>query len=142
MTILLSITTLTSLIALAFLFFYFDSKSKEYKRQILSLNNHIYKLKNRLPQNNITKFNLIIEYISPKPFKYGVILPFTNIYIAPLSNCPVINKVKEKMQIEILEEAEINNETWYFIDLKLTTNKNSKGWIKKSQMSMLIEDTP
>ncbi|MPQ44688.1 hypothetical protein GBZ86_13175 [Clostridium tarantellae] len=126
--------------SLAFLFLFYDSKIKEYKRQILSLNNYITSLKSKIPKNNITKLNLIIEYISPKPFKYAIILPFTNIYIAPIENSPIINKVREKLQIEILEEAELNNETWYFIDLKNKSNKNSKGWIKKTQISMLMDD--
>lgn len=124
----------------AYMFFFFDNKVKEFKRQILTLKNQLNKLKSASNKTSSTLKEIKITYNIPN-FKYGVTMPYTAVYLAPLDTAPLVNKIKEKLQVEILDEAFINNETWYYSYLGLSSNINSKGWIRKSQFSMFKENS-
>ena len=126
----------------AFVLYQCNIKITEYKRQILTLNNQLSKYKDTTykKSNNDSKKNLIINFNKPE-FKYGITLPYTSIFIAPSEESIAISKIKEKSQVKIIDEAEINNEIWYYSLLNTESKINCNGWIKKSQFSMLMEDT-
>lgn len=129
--------------ATGFMFIYFDSKIKEYKRNILTLNSQIYKLKTTYKQQKIdpkTHLKEISIYYKKSDFQYGVTHPYTNIYLAPLNDSFIINRIKDPLQVKIIDACEINKETWYFIDLEFNDGLNRKGWIKKSRFSMFINN--
>ena len=126
----------------AFVLYQCNIKITEYKRQILTLNNQLSKYKDTTykKSNNDSKKNLIINFNKPE-FRYGITLPYTSIFIAPSEESISISKIKEKSQVKIIDEAEINNEIWYYSLLNTESKINCNGWIKKSQFSMLMEDT-
>lgn len=128
--------------AVAFVLYQCNIKITEYKRQILTLNNQLSKYKDTTykKSNNDSKKNLIINFNKPE-FRYGITLPYTSIFIAPSEESISISKIKEKSQVKIIDEAEINNEIWYYSLLNTESKINCNGWIKKSQFSMLMEDT-
>ncbi len=128
--------------SVAFVLYQCNIKITEYKRQILTLNNQLSKYKNSIYKktNNDSKKNLIINFNKPE-FRYGITLPYTSIFIAPSEESISISKIKEKSQVKIIDEAEINNEIWYYSLLNTESKINCNGWIKKSQFSMLMEDT-
>lgn len=136
-----TLIVIASLSSAGFMFFYFDSKIKEYKRNVLALNNQILKVKSSIQTQtpiktqSIQQKEITISYTTPA-FKYGITLPYTAVYLAPTDQGFIVNKLKEKLQVELIEEAELEKETWYFVSLGLNTNINSKGWIRKSQFSM------
>lgn len=133
---------LICLCATGFMFFYFDSKIKESKRTILTLNNYINKLK-LSNKNQKTNNNSIIEeisiYYTNSPYQYGITLPNTKIFLAPINNSPIVNKLITPTQIKIIEQCEINKEIWYWSDLNINSTLNSKGWIKKEEISLFID---
>ncbi|MGG5460281.1 hypothetical protein [Clostridium sp. B9] len=133
---------LTALGATAFILYQCNIKVNEYKRQILTLNNQLSKYKNTTykKSNDVNKKNLIINYNKPE-FTYGIVLPYTSIFLAPSEESIAINRLKEKSQVKIIDEAELNNEIWYYSLLNTESKINCNGWIKKSQFSMLMEDT-
>ncbi|EOU1993197.1 hypothetical protein C4D46_13265 [Clostridium perfringens] len=133
---------LLSVCAVAFVLYQCNIKITEYKRQILTLNNQLSKYKDTTykKSNNDSKKNLIINFNKPE-FRYGITLPYTSIFIAPSEESIAISKIKEKSQVKIIDEAEINNEIWYYSLLNTESKINCNGWIKKSQFSMLMEDT-
>ncbi|NGT38448.1 hypothetical protein G6Y95_11595, partial [Clostridium perfringens] len=101
--------------AVAFVLYQCNIKITEYKRQILTLNNQLSKYKDTTykKSNNDSKKNLIINFNKPE-FRYGITLPYTSIFIAPSEESIAISKIKEKSQVKIIDEAEINNEIWYY----------------------------
>ena len=126
----------------AFVLYQCNIKITEYKRQILTLNNQLSKYKDTTykKSNNDSQKILIINFNKPE-FRYGITLPYTSIFIAPSEESIAISKIKEKSQVKIIDEAEINNEIWYYSLLNTESKINCNGWIKKSQFSMLMEDT-
>lgn len=129
--------------AVAFVLYQCNIKVTEYKRQILTLNNQLSKYKTTTYTHQSSKGNkktLIINFNQPE-FKYGITLPYTSIFIAPSSDSLAINRLNEKSHVKILDEAEINNEVWYYSLLNTESRINCNGWIKKTQFSMLMEDT-
>lgn len=135
-----TLLVLVCILGSAYMFIYFDSKIKVYKRQLLAANNQMSKTSSETlkPQSTIPK-EVQILYNDPT-YKYGITLPFTAVYLAPVANSYIVNKLKDKLQVEIIYEAEINKETWFFVSLGLDSNMNSKGWVRKSQLSMYIDD--
>ena len=126
-----------------FMFFYFDLKIKEYKRNILALNNQVYKLKTSCKKQQKVETNHLKEvsiHYRKSNFYYGITLAYTNVYLAPLNDSPIVNRIKDSIQVKIIYECELNKEIWYFIDLGLNTTVNCKGWIKKSQFSIFIDN--
>lgn len=123
-----------------FMFIYFDSKIKKYKRNILTLNNQIDKIKAPHKQSEIQNTNLreISIYYKTSEFEYAVTQPYTNVYLAPINNSLIVNRLKDAFKVKILDECEINKETWYFVELGLNSGLNNKGWIKKSRFSIFI----
>lgn len=136
------IIILIALGAVGFVLYQCNLKVTEYKRQILTLNNQLskYKATTYSKTSNGNKKNLIINFNQPE-FKYGITLQYTSIFIAPSTDSLVINRLKEKSQVKIVDEAEINNEVWYYCLLNTESKINCNGWIKKTQFSMLMEDT-
>lgn len=133
---------IASLISIIFVYYQCNTKITEYKRQILTLNNQLSKQKENYSNQNYKeqKKSIIINYNKPE-FKYGIVLPYTPILISPLEESLILAKTKEKAQVQILDEAEINKEIFYYSLLKTDSRINCNGWIKKSQFSMLMEDS-
>ena len=127
--------------AVGFIFYQCNIKVTEYKRQIFALNNQLSKYKG-IPFNKSEskiKKNLIINYTEPT-FKYGITLSHTILYLAPSEDSYTLNKLKEKSKVKIIDEAEVNNEVWYYSLINLDSKINCNGWIKKTQFSVLMED--
>ncbi|WP_300351163.1 hypothetical protein [Clostridium sp.] len=135
------IVILLAIGAVGFVFYQCNIKVIEYKRQILTLNNQLSKYKGVSHNKSEIKIkkNLIINYNEPE-FRYGVTLSHATIYLAPSDDSYPINKLKEKTQVKIIDEAEINNEIWYYSLLNTESKINCNGWIKKTQFSVLMED--
>lgn len=126
---------------IGFLLIYFDSKIKEYKRNILTLNNQICKLKRTCKKTKVdyeTPQKEISIYYKKPDFQYGITYPYTNVYLTPLNDSFIVNRIKDPLKVKITDECKINKETWYFIDLELTDGLNQKGWLKKSRFSTFI----
>lgn len=140
-----TIIVVACIVGCGYMFFYFDSKLKVYKRQLMAANNQVTKTQGKpssdtLKTQSTTPKEVQIVYNAPT-YKYGITLPYTAVYLAPVENSYIVNKLKDKLQVEILYEAEINKQTWFFISLGLDTNVNSKGWVRKAQVSMYIDDS-
>lgn len=132
---------LLALGSVGFVLYQCNIKVTEYKRQILTLNNQVSKYKGasyKKAENQIKK-NLIINFNKPE-FRYGVTLSYTTIYLAPSEDSYPLIKLKEKSQVKIIDEAEINNEVWYYSLLNTDSKINCNGWINKTQFSVLMED--
>lgn len=128
-------------------FLFFDNKCREYKRHILSLSNQIAKLKSSgatmsstLKTPAISNKNITVIYSTPT-YSYGITSPYTAVYLSPIEYSFIINKLRDKTMVILLDEAEIDKEIWYYVSLDINTNINSKGWIRKSQISMFTNDS-
>ncbi|GIM30582.1 hypothetical protein CPJCM30710_32480 [Clostridium polyendosporum] len=134
------IIILLLLLALACTYLYFDKKLTAIKHQLFFINKQYKALKNKYSAKYKSSPNVYVKYSIPS-CSSGVTQSNAILFLAPIATSPVINNINEKLQVTILDEAEINNEKWFFVSLPLSTNVNSKGWIKKTDFSLIFSNS-
>lgn len=128
------------ILAILIIVFYFNEKILNLRQQYISLNRQYVNLREKYFKEYGATNNVSVTYNSIKDFK-AVTNPNINVYLSPLVTCPIINTITDKTKVSILDEAECNNEVWYYVSLPLTSNVNSKGWIKKSDFSTILNNS-
>lgn len=136
----LTIIVLLLILALAGMFLYFDRKLSLTKHQMLLISKQNKELKDKLLSASKVNKELFIRYSLTTPSD-GITQSNASLFIAPYENSIKINLISEKLAVKIQEEAEVNNETWYFVSLPISTNVNSKGWMKKSDFSLIFSSS-
>lgn len=118
------------------------------------MNNTIYNLKSNILnkehqyQSLRKKYNFVIRSQSEKISNIyissvtvcanrGIINDNTLIRLAPLDDSILINQIKEKTEVKIIDEIECGSNTWFYISIPDIGKINSKGWIKKSDFSLI-----
>ena len=122
------------ILAIVFLVIYYEKKLFSSRRQLLVANSQIDNLRKRVPKNTRKSDKLEIKFLSPTS-TMGIINENSNVYISPLEFSSLLQKVPVKMEVRILDKAEINMENWYYIALPLDNNINSRGWINEKSFS-------
>lgn len=135
-----TIIDLLLILALAIMFLYFDRKLSLTKHKIFLLSRQNKELKDKLLSASKVNTEIFIRYSLSSPSD-GVTQRNASVFIAPYENSSKINLVSEKLAVKIQEEAVVNNEVWYFVSLPIGTNVNSKGWMKKSDFSLIFSSS-
>lgn len=115
---------------------YYEKKIFYYKKQLLIANNQIDRLQKKVPKINSMKKNrgVQIKFSIPNS-NMGIINENSKIYISPLESSELVQHINIKMEVKILDKAEINNQIWYYISLPIDSNINSRGWILQENFS-------
>ncbi|QAA35051.1 hypothetical protein [Clostridium manihotivorum] len=128
------------ILALAVMYLYFNRKLSFSRQQYLLLSNQHKALREKYNAQAASLSNISVRYLNTTASN-GVTLEGVFLMLAPIEKGPVINKINEKLQVRILEEAEVNNQIWYFVSLPLSTNFNSKGWMRKTDFSLIFSNS-
>ena len=124
------------------MYLFFNSQLLSMKQQ-LHLTSRSYKnLKDDMINRNKVESKITVRFNNPNS-NIGFIdsKNKVKVFLAPYNYSPIINEVKEKIQVRILDEAEANNDTWYYVNLPINTNVNSKGWIRKRDFNLIMNGT-
>lgn len=115
---------------------YYEKKIFYYKKQLLIANNQIDRLQKKVPKINSMKKNrgVQIKFSIPNS-NMGIINENSKIYISPLESSELVQHINIKMEVKILDKAEINNQIWYYISLPIDSNINSRGWVLQKNFS-------
>lgn len=124
------------ILVIVFLVLYYERKLFSCRKQLLIANNQINSLKQRVPKINSGSKNkkFEIKFSAPNS-NMGIIKENSNIYISPLESSELVQHINIKMEVKILDKAEINSEHWYYISLPMDSNINSRGWIPQKSFS-------
>ncbi|GFP78536.1 MULTISPECIES: hypothetical protein [Clostridium] len=128
------------ILVIACMYLYFDRKLSFSRQQYLLLSNQHKALREKYNSLNSSLTNISIRYLNTTTSN-GVTLEGVFLMLSPLEKGPIINKITQKLQVRILEEAEVSNQIWYFVSLPLNTDFNSKGWLRKSDFSLLFSSS-
>lgn len=127
-------------------YFYFDYKLSIARKQQMIASNQ-YKIlrekyknftKNNINTNSRSKLN--IKFSTPAS-KAGITKPNISLYIAPLYDAQAIKYINIRMETIILDSAEVNGETWFYVALPIDSNINSRGWINKNNFSTIYSNS-
>ena len=136
MTIFLTLLCLVLAVIAAFVFFYFDSKNREIRKQYRLLSNQYNSLKSKVSPSIESFKKLKIKYVPPS-FSSGITKENIFVYLTPIDKSKTVTKIIEVCDIPILEECVIANEIWLYVHLDSDDNVNSRGWIHKRDFSFL-----
>lgn len=125
---------------IAFLYLYYNKKIDMLRKQlIINRNKHSSIQKN----NNINRTRnskILINFISPSS-KSGILKAQSNIYLSPLHDSYVLKNISIDSEVIVLDCAELNNETWFYISLLESSPINSRGWINSKNLSLNNTDS-
>lgn len=71
---------------------------------------------------------------------YGTLEDSSHIYIYPDLASPCIYISNELLKVNIIEKASVENNIWYYVQLPIDSNINSKGWVISSSLSNLYNE--
>ena len=120
------------------IYVYFSNEQAKLKHKLVVIAQHNEALKKELCINKATK--ICAKYSEPLN-NSGILDENINLYIAPLTNSSIINKSKAKIQVDILDECNLCDVTWFYISIPTDSGINSHGWVKKSDFTMLCSNS-
>ena len=123
---------------IAFLYLYYNKKIDMLRKQLIINRNKYSSLqKNNINRNRNSK--LLINFTSPNS-KSGTLKAQSNIYLSPLYDSHILKSINIDTDVLILDCAELNNETWFYINLPESNPVNSKGWVNSKNLSLTNTD--
>lgn len=136
MTAFLVLLCILLIIGIVITYLFFDSRMRELKRQYRLLNNQFSAFKSKLSPTTDALKKIKVKYVIPS-FSSGITKENIFVYFTPVDKSKFVCKLKEAIDIPILEECVIANEIWLYVELESDDNINSRGWIQKRDFSFL-----
>lgn len=121
---------LVLIVALIFTILYYDKKEAMLKHQLLATQNYNKNLKEQLKKYGKISDDIEIKFSIPS-VTLGIIKEYSNVLLCPLDSSIIVCKQPIKMEVEIIDKAEISNTSWYYVSLPIDSNINCRGWVKE-----------
>lgn len=126
---------LSMILIIVFLVLYNNKKMAIIKHQLMIAKNQNSSLRHKISNySSISKIK--ISFLTPEN-KYGIIDSNTKILLAPVKDSVVLNTNGIKMEVYIIDMAEINNSLWYYVAIPSDNNINSRGWVNQKDFTIL-----
>lgn len=123
-----------------FLFYKYDKNISTLLRDNRLLKSQLLKLKEKYNTLNLSAKNYSIKFLTVDN-RYGILSANSYIYIFPGKDSYPLRKIEENLQVAILEKVLIEESTWYYVALPITSNINSRGWVNESNLSNLSSES-
>lgn len=122
--------------ALVGMYLYFDYKFSMLRKKLMLTSNQYNKMSKNYNKIKRQASGIEVKFSTPTS-KIGITTNRANVYLAPMVSSPLIKKLNIRMEVNILDKADLDSETWYYINLPVDTNLNCRGWIKENDFSIL-----
>ncbi|MGL5616076.1 MAG: hypothetical protein ACRDD2_07610 [Sarcina sp.] len=124
---------------LVLLLYSFDVKIKAQRKKMNLVNNQYNQLR-RITISEKSLFQNINLTYSKSIYNYGITSTNIKVFYLPIDGFKTVIDIKDPLELDILEQCINQNIVWFYVDLKLQNNINSRGWIKQSDFSILRDD--
>lgn len=128
------------IVILVFVVFYYENKQVTLRRQLLVANSQNNNLRSKYSKVTKRKDSIQIRYMQPNN-SLGITKEGTVLYSSPLEDSAILQKPSLKMEVRILDKAEVSKQAWYYIALPIDTNINSRGWVKQSDFALIYDNS-
>lgn len=128
------------ILAISFIILYYDKKQSVLKKQLLIANSQNSNLRSKLSKYTKKSDSLKVKFLLSNS-SMGLIKDGTNIFLAPIDDSALLHRSNVKMEVRILDKAEVSHETWYYIALPVDSNVNSRGWVKQNSFSLFYDNS-
>ena len=120
---------------IVFLYFYYNRKLELIKKQLILARNQSFLSKNKNSNYKKKIEDLSVNFSIPK-YKAGTLKAKSYIYLSPISSSHILNCVDINTEILILDCANLNNETWFYVNIPNLSNINNRGWVNSKDISI------
>lgn len=120
---------------LVFTYFYYNRKLELLRKQLLITRNKYSVVRNKYDNSRKSISNLSVKFIIPS-YKGGTLKANSRLYLSPLLSSDILKEINYSTEVGILDCAEINNETWFYINLPSSSNLNCRGWVNAKDISI------
>ena len=122
------------IIIIAIMYFYYENKLFRIKKQLLLTSSQFKNIKSEY-KNSLSKNDKIrIRFITPT-IKTAITSVNGDVFLATMYNYIKLNYFNVRMEVNILDSVQIDNEVWYYVSLPIDTTYNCRGWINKKNFS-------
>lgn len=121
-------------------YLYYDRRLALIKKQLMITSNQYNIIRNKYDTFKRPENNLSIRFINPS-YKSGIIDIDSKLYIAPIDSSQILRKTNIRMEVIILDSAEINSQTWYYVNLPIDNCINCRGWINSKDISIFSSES-
>ena len=128
------------ILSLASTYFYYNRKLELLKKQLMLTTTKYSSVKNKYNNDIRNLNNISIKFIIPS-YKGATLKSNSKLYISPLSTSNILNSFNSNIEIAILDCAEVNNETWFYVNTPSKDNINCRGWINSNDISIFYSNT-
>ncbi|MGG7060220.1 hypothetical protein ACQPUY_17255 [Clostridium nigeriense] len=120
---------------LVFTYFYYNKKIELLRKQLLITRNKYSVVRNKYDNSKKSISNLSVKFIIPS-YKGGTLKANSRLYLSPLLSSEILKEINYSTEVGILDCAEINNETWFYINIPSSSNLNCRGWVNSMDISI------
>ena len=125
---------------LAFTYFYYNKKLELLKKQLILTRNQYSSLTNKYGTNRKTLNSVPIHFTIPN-YKGGTLKANSKLYLSPLLNSDIIKETSSNIDVAILDCAEIENKTCFYINIPSSNSINCRGWVDSKDISIFYTNT-
>lgn len=127
-------------LAIVCIYFYYNKKLEIIKKQLFLTRNQYSAVRNRYDDSKKSTENLSVKFSIPK-YKSGTLKANSYVYLAPIISSSFLSHINKDTEIGILDCAEFNNETWFYINLPNSNNINNRGWVNSKDISLFFSSS-
>lgn len=120
---------------------FYENKLSYSKRQLIVLTRQVDDLRTKVSSSSKRRDSkLLVKYLIPTN-RMGLTNTNSNLFIAPLDDSPILQKLSVKMEVSILDKVDINTEAWFYVEIPSDNNINCRGWVKQKDFSLFYDSS-
>ncbi len=127
-------------LGIIFIYFYYNKKLELLKKQLFLTRNQYSVVRNKYDDCKKDTENLSVRFSIPK-YKGGTLKANSCLYLSPLISSNILAHIDKDIEVGILDCAEFNNETWFYINIPNRNNINNRGWINSKDISIFFSSS-
>lgn len=128
------------ILSLAYTYFFYNRKLELLKKQLMLTTTKYSSTKNKYNNDIRNLNNISIKFVIPS-YKGATLKSNSKLYISPLLTSNILNSFNSNIEIAILDCAEVNNETWFYVNTPSKDNINCRGWINSNDISIFYSNS-
>lgn len=120
---------------------FYENKLNYSKRQLIVLTRQVDDLRTKVSSSSSRRNSkLLVKYLIPGN-RMGLTNTNSTLFIAPLDDSPILQRLSVKMEVSILDKVDINNEAWFYVEIPSDNNINCRGWVKQRDFSLFYDSS-
>ena len=123
------------ILGIVFLYFYYNRKLELIKKQLILTRNQYSIVKSKYDGSKKSAEKLSVKFSIPS-YKAGILKANSYLYLSPLISSNILNQITLNTEVGILDCAEINTETWFYINIPSNSSINNRGWVISKDISI------